>query len=159
MFSIRDEIDYTKQVALSKLLINYCLSNGKGVIFNFLGYSENLLSELQPNFYFSVSDDFIQLNSEYMTTADINNIEKAVGREEFKKKFIFLDDIFDILVNFGLINFSLIVACDGSDDDVNSFDIVSTNTTPRLITDILYAHVINNSSSYCYDFSNIIINY
>ena len=52
MFSIQDEIDYSNEVKLSELLVNYCLLNNKGVIFNFLGYSEDFIRELHPNFYF-----------------------------------------------------------------------------------------------------------
>lgn len=159
MFSIQDEIDYFNKVRLSELLIDYCLLNKKGVIFNFLGYSEDFISELHPHFYFSVSDDFIQLNSEFMTTCDIENIQNAKGKEKFIEKFSFLSDIFQILVDFGLLNFSLVIACDGSDDDIEDFDTKYINETTSSLTDVLYDHIINMSHYYAYEFSNVIISY
>lgn len=159
MFSIQDEIDYSNEVILSELLINYCLLNKKGVIFNFLGYSEKLINELHPHFYFSISDDFIQLNSEFMTTCDIENIQNEEGKEKFIEKFSFLNDISQILVEYGLGNFSLIISCDGSDDDLNDFQRELIINHQKPLNEVLYNHIINNNSNYAFDFSNVIISY
>ena len=74
------------------------------------------------------------------------------------KKFGFLDDIARILIDFGLCDFSLIVACDGSDDNINDFETKYINETTHLLTNILYEHTINNF--HCdNNFSNIIISH
>lgn len=83
VFSIRDKIEYENSVKISKKLISYCLSKNLGIIFNFLGYDENLIRSLQSTFYFSISDDFLQLNSEFLTTSDIMGIENEKGKKFF----------------------------------------------------------------------------
>ena len=93
-----------------------------GVIFNFLGYGENLIRELNPNFYFSISDDFFQLNSEYLNTTLIKEIDNGKGKKEFCKKFSFFDDISNIVNSFYIKNVSLLISCDGSVGLLEDFD-------------------------------------
>ncbi len=52
VYSIKDDINYEQSASLSKKLVSYCLDKNLGVIFNFLGYSEDLISQLDSNLYF-----------------------------------------------------------------------------------------------------------
>ena len=47
--------------------------------------------------YFSVSDDFFELNSEFLTTSDIEKIETRDGEKLFRRKFAVLDRMRTIL--------------------------------------------------------------
>lgn len=54
---IKDDLDYKAMDTLSRKIIKYCLNKKFGVLFNFLGYSQELINSLNPKFYFSLSDD------------------------------------------------------------------------------------------------------
>ena len=94
VFFINDKIKYDKMVYISNSIVNICLNAKKGAIFNFLGYDEDLINQFNNDFYFSISDDFLQLNSNYCNVNDILNIDSYLGRERFKEKFLIFDDVF-----------------------------------------------------------------
>ena len=83
---------------ISNKIISFCLDKNIGAIFNFLGYGESLIHEANPTLYFSISDDFLQLNSEYLTTSEIENIECEKGKKEFYDNFSLLDEIYNVLI-------------------------------------------------------------
>ena len=155
IFSINEKPNHKKLVTLSKKLIKYCLTKDLGIIFNFLGYSHKLITQLTPSFYFSISDDFLQLNSEYLTTSNIKNIEKTSGKKFFNNKFSFLDDVYNILKNFGIKNITLLISRDDTINDIKEFKRVVKNNRP--IVDILYEDIINRQHEYGYDFTDLII--
>ena len=157
VFLIKDKLSYEKSLMLSNKIISFCLDKNIGAIFNFLGYSETLIRETNPNLYFSISDDFLQLNSEYLSTAEIENIESDSGKKEFYEKFSFFDEIYNILVEFELKNMSLVISSDGSVEKISDLEIVDSKS--RTITEILYKNIIDNHAKYGYDFTDIVINF
>lgn len=154
-FFIKDDVEYTKSCKISKAIITYCLKNNKGAIFNYLGYSETLVSSIKSNFYFSISDDFLQLNSEFLTTQNIASILSKRGRKSFNKKFAFFDDVFDILQAYGLSNISLCVTKDGSVDSIDDF--LEIKKQDKRYVDLLYDDIISRSNIFAYDFTTVII--
>ena len=86
-FIIKDDLNYKTMDTLSRKIIKYCLNKKFGVLFNFLGYSQELINSLNPKLYFSLSDDFIQLNSEFLTTSNIEDIDSNHGKKLFLKQF------------------------------------------------------------------------
>lgn len=157
VFLIKDKINYEKSLLISKKIILYCLKNDLGSIFNFLGYSENLIIEANPTLYFSISDDFLQLNSEYLNTEKIECIEEEKGKREIYKNFSFLDEIYNILIDFKLGDISLILSSDGSTEKMSDFK--SINSDSRKIVEIIYNSIIESKDKYAYDIPNIIINF
>lgn len=155
-FLIKDEINYEKSTFISNEIVSFCLRKNLGAIFNFLGYYENLIHETKPNLYFSISDDFLQLNSEYLSTSEIQQIETEKGKKEFYKKFSFLDEIYEILIKFKLKNISLIILTDGSINTISELEVVNSD---KKITEITYNLIIDNPEKYGYDFPNVIINF
>lgn len=155
VYSIKDNINYEELVNLSKKLVYYCLDKNLGVIFNFLGYSEDLINQLDSNLYFTISDDFLQLNCEYITTSRIENIEKEEGKWTFLSEFSVLDDIYNMLIAFGLKNISLLISCDGSVTTLEEFKVKKKGSLT--ITEILYKSIIEEKDMYAYDLPNIII--
>ncbi|MBQ3066983.1 MAG: hypothetical protein IJD18_03035 [Clostridia bacterium] len=154
-FLVYDTMEYEEMVAVSKSITKYCLNKDIGAIFNFLGYSEKLITELNPNFYFSISDDFLQLNSEWLSTSSIENIAEEEGKVEFCNKFSFLEDICAILDGYGLQCVKLLVSSSGT-ESIEDFLLVDAGLEP--ITNLLYKSVIENHATYAYGFPDIIIN-
>ena len=157
VFIIKDKLSYDKSFMISNKIVSLCLNKNVGAIFNFLGYYETLIHEMDPSLYFSISDDFLQLNSEYLSTSEIENIECDNGKKEFYEKFSFLDEIYNVLVEFELRNISLIISSDGSIEKICDLEIVASKS--RAITEILYNIIIDNHEKYGYDFPDIIINF
>lgn len=157
VFLTKDKLSYEKSLKISNRIVSFCLNKNLGAIFNFLGYSETLIQEVDPTLYFSISDDFLQLNSEYLSTSEIKDIERDNGKKEFYEKFSFFDEIYNILVEFELRNISLIISSDGSAEKISDFEIVASKS--RTITEILYNTIINNYERYGYGFPTIVINF
>jgi len=156
MFSIKDDkIKYNDLVKISKQLISFCLNKNLGVIFNFLGYDEELINKLESNFYFSISDDFFQLNSEYLNTSDIEVVESDEGKQTFYKKFSFFDEIYNILIESGINNISLLISCGGSSVELNNFKF--KRKKEKSLVEILYETIIEEKDEYAYGFPEIII--
>ncbi len=156
VFLIKDKADYEKSVILSKKIISYCLSKNLGVTFNFLGYSQELIHQLNPTLYFSISDDFLQLNSEYLNTSKIVHIEEDIGKKIFCDNFSFFDEIYSILVDLKFNNISLLISSDGSAEKIEDFKVINSESKP--ITEAIYESIINNKETYAYDFPDIIVN-
>lgn len=154
-FLIKDKINYETSVSLSKKLVLYCLEKNYGVIFNFLGYSQNLINEFSPSLYFSISDDFLQLNSEFLTTSYIERIEEQEGKKEFCKNFSILDDIYSILQSYKIGDIKLLISTDS--EEINDF--ISANCDSRKVAEVIYDAIISNAAIYAYDFPNMIINF
>lgn len=157
VFLVKDKLSYEKSLMISNKIVSFCLNKNVGAIFNFLGYRETLIHEADPTLYFSISDDFLQLNSEYLSTAEIENIECDNGKKEFYEKFSFLDEIHNVLVEFELKNISLIISSDGSIEKISDLEIVASKT--RTITEILYNIIVDNHEKYGCDFPDIVINF
>lgn len=75
--------------------------------------------------------------------------------KNFFDKFSFLDEIYDMLINFGIKKISLMISCDGSVDKIDDFEIQNKNG--RAIVEILYECIMNTKEKYAYDFPNVII--
>lgn len=153
-FLIKEKINYETSILLSKKLVLHCLEKNYGVIFNFLGYSQKLIKEFSPSLYFSISDDFLQLNSEFLTTSYIECIEDKEGKKEFCENFSILDDIYSILQSYKIGNIKLLISTDS--EEINDF--ISVNCDSRKVTEIIYDAIISNADMYAYDFPNMIIN-
>ena len=156
IFAIKDNLKYDQSVLLSKKIISYCLNKNLGAIFNFLGYCDELIDQLGATMYFSISDDFIQLNSEYLSTSNINHIKQDSGKQKFIDKFSFLNEICDILCNFGLTKICVLISPDGGVHSIDDLKAVDKNT--ELLTDVLYQGILESHDKYAYDFPNMIIN-
>lgn len=155
VFLIKDEIGYEKSVLLSKRLISYCLDKNFGVMFNFLGYSHDLINKFTPSLYFSISDDFLQLNSEFLSTSNILYINEIEGKKEFCEKFSVLDDIYNILLNYKILNIKLLISSESK--KINDF--ITVNCNSQKVTEIIYDSIISNAENYAYDFPDLIINF
>lgn len=156
-FIIKDDLDYKAMDTLSRKIIKYCLNKRFGVMFNFLGYSQELINSLNPKFYFSLSDDFIQLNSEFLTTSNIEDIDSYHGKKLFLKHFAIFDDIFAILLNdFGLKKISLLISVDGSADNLEDYSIININS--NAVAETLYKSILAMKEDFAYDFPDIVIN-
>lgn len=154
-FFIKDDVEYTKSCEISKTIINYCLENNKGAIFNFLGYSEPLISSMNSHFYFSLSDDFLQLNGEFLTTQNIASILSKQGREAFNKEFSCFDDLFNILQNYGLSNISLVITKEANVESIDEFIIIKKQN--KRYVDLLYEDIVSRSNIFAYDFTTLLI--
>ena len=156
-FIIKDDLNYKTMDTLSRKIIKYCLNKKFGVLFNFLGYSQELINSLNPKLYFSLSDDFIQLNSEFLTTSNIEDIDSNHGKKLFLKQFAIFDDIFAILLNdFGLKRMSLLIYVDGSADNIEGYSIININS--NAVAETLYESVLAMKEDFAYDFPDIVIN-
>ena len=154
LFSINDKIKYKETIQLSKQLISYCLNKNLGVIFNFFGYSESLINQLHPNLYFCVSDDFVQLNSEFLSTSEIVHFKSIEGEKAFYEKFHFLDEVLNILIDFGLKEVNLIISCDECENIDNFLKIKKDS---KSIVEILYESILSEKDKHAYGFPNVMI--
>jgi len=68
LFGFNGHNDYDFLKKITNKLTRLALKNNKGIVFYFEGYGEDLINLLNFDFYFSVSDDFFQLNSNFVTT-------------------------------------------------------------------------------------------
>ena len=59
LFYVKDNINYEDMNSISRKIVKYCLKKDLGVSFNFFGYCDEIVKELNPTMYFIVSDDFI----------------------------------------------------------------------------------------------------
>ena len=155
LFFIEDDMDYEKMKHLSKKIIRYCLKKDVGVVFNFLGYGQDLIESIDPKFYFSVSDDFIQLNSEFLTTSDIRSIENDYGKKIFVERFSLFDDIYEILCDSNIKKSKLLISADGSTNSLEEF--IVKKIANGSIAETLYESVIEKKDEYAYDFPNILL--
>lgn len=146
--------NYDKMVAISNSLVKISLRHKKGIIFNFLGYDEILINQLDTNFYFSISDDFLQLNSNYCNVNDILDIESTMGKKKFKEKFAILDDVFVCLKKNNITNFSMLISEEFANK--NEFKIITENDI--IPSNVLYKYIVTRKQD-SYSFGAIIINY
>lgn len=153
-FVIKDDIKYEKLVELSKDLISYSLKNNIGVIFNFLGYAEELMRSLNAGLYFSVSDDFLQLNSEFLTVSEINDLESEQGKHYFYEKFTFLDNIYKRLIEFGCKKIEFIISCNGNPECITD-EFLIKDKGGKAIVEILYDALIEVKDKFAYSFPEL----
>jgi len=151
LFSIKDNIDYFKMVKISNSLVKLCINHKKGVIFNFLGYDNDLINRINDNYYFSISDDFLQLNSEFLTVEDILFLDTNKGKEEFTKKFSILDEVCLLLKKNNINKYDLII----SDQDANFSDYIIISKIKSLPTKFLYEYILTKKEN-AYSFDSVI---
>ena len=157
MFYTKDNPSYKKIDIASREIIKYCLEKKLGVLFNFLGYCDDLIAEINTNFYFIVSDDFIQLNSEFLTISNIMDIDSVSGKKQFCENFYFFDDIYNLLKSFKFKNIGLIVISNNSSslESCKKKEIQSGR-----IVDCLYETIIKSKDEkHVYGFSNVSITF
>lgn len=154
LFSIVDNISYKKMHKLSNSLVKLSLLKKKGIIFNFLGYDEELIRRFNLSFYFSVSDDFLQLNSNFCNVCDILHLKSKNGKNKFKKKFAIFDDIYLHLLNNKINEFILII----SDQDAEVCDFTELTFNQDLPSDILYDYILTKEND-SYSFGAVIIRF
>lgn len=153
-FDRKSIIDYNHVKQLSDELVKLALTNDKGIIFEFLGYDEEFIKSLGDKFYFAVSDDFIQLNSEFMNLCKIDDIRSTSGKGQFLQEMKIFDDISALLCSYGISKFDLLISTDNS-DCLDDFKIISAKNDS--ISKVLYHHLLSNLCSNGYDFTDIII--
>ena len=147
-------VDYDHAKQLSDELVKLALANDKGVIFEFLGYDEEFIKSLGDKFYFAVSDDFIQLNSEFMNLCQIDDIGSPSGKETFLQEMKIFDDVSALLRSHGIDKFDLLISADNA-DCLDDFKIIYADND--CISQTLYRHLLDNLCSNGYDFTDIII--
>lgn len=133
--------DYSFYKNVSIQLIKIALKNNKGVIFNFEGYAQDLIDEFDSGFYFSLSDDFLQTNSNFASDFSICDFVTKEDRDKFKNVFHVFDDLANCLVQNKIFNFDLIIDLDGCEKSIDDFEIVhlfSTNISDAIYDTILY---------------------
>lgn len=156
LFILKDKMEYKKIKELSIALVNHCVKIDKGIHFYPMYlYSDNSADYFNKFLNFSISDDFLSVNSEFLNVCDIMSIESDVGRKQFNEKFCFLDKIFDIILDFGCKKISLVVF-QNEVGDFNNYEKELKGS--RSYCEILYNHIIRNKEKYAYSFSEIIIN-
>lgn len=157
LFYVKDNINYEDMNSISRKIVKYCLKKDLGVSFNFFGYCDEIVKELNPTMYFIVSDDFIQLNSEFLTTSNIFNIKAESGKIIFSKRFRFFNEIFKIFINNNLKDFGLLIMTDGSSESINDCEVKKVHSAN--ITETLFGSIIENKDRFAYDFPNLLIKY
>ena len=160
LFYIKDNINYEAMDALSRKIVKYCLKNNLGASFNFFGYCDEEVKELNPTMYFILCEDFIQLNSEFLTTQNILNIQEKEGKDIFLKTFACFTEIFELLSKNNLKDFGLLIERSGicwPIKSINDCEIKKVHSTN--ITEILYNSIIENKDRFAYDFTNIHIKF
>ena len=97
------------------------------------------------------------MNSEFLTTSNIENIDSNHGKKLFLKQFAIFDDIFAILLNdFGLKRMSLLISVDGSADNIEGYSIININS--NAVAETLYESILAMKEDFAYDFPDIVIN-
>lgn len=154
MFSFHPTCEYKQYKKITDGLVRLSLKNDKGVIFNFLGYAEELIKSLGYKSYFSVSDDFFELNSEFLTTSDIEKNETRDGEKLFRRKFAVLDRIAHYLKENGIKEFDVLMdtCCAEKAED---FTVLTCDGED--ITGVLYDYVVAEKDSTALDFTSIIV--
>ena len=130
------------------------MKNDIGAIFNFEGYADGLIKEIDPMLYFEISDDFIQLNAEFLDTTDISFLSEN-AEKEFESKFYMFDGIYDILDKHNIEKIDLVISCDGSVDSLSDFIIV--NKEDKKYSTLLYKAILDQKDKWAFEFPNIII--
>ena len=154
LFSFHPTCEYKQYKKITDGIVRLALKNDKGVIFNFLGYAEELIKSLGYKSYFSVSDDFFELNSEFLTTSDIEKIETQDGEKLFRRKFVVLDRIAHYLKENGIKEFDILIdtCCAEKAED---FTVLTCDGED--ITGVLYDYVVAEKDSSALDFTSIIV--
>lgn len=156
VFLIKDKITYEQTVAVSNNIVRYCLENNKGALFNFLGYGEDLINQLAPSFYFSISDDFLQLNSNYLSSINNHFVKKTDNEKDFFSKFKFLDDIYALLQSAKIRKIQLLISSDGSSERIEDFLQIAKGAYS--FEEILYDIFLKEQVGITQDFPELIIN-
>jgi len=151
LFTINDRLSYDQMLSLSNGLVELCLEKQKGVIFNFLGYEEDFIKKIDANFYFSISDDFLQLNSEFCDVCDILDLNSKEGKTKFVKKFSIFDEIYLFLIKNKVKNCKLYIS--DQDYDLSEYKKVYYTGT---ITDCLYDYILTTEAE-SYSFGAILL--
>ena len=158
MFVIKQQegLDYLKLKKLSSDIVAFCLENDIGVIFNFEGYADKLIKEMDPWIYFEISDDFIQLNAEFLDTTDVDFMSEN-AYNDFNSKFYMFDCIFDVLRKYEVQNIDLVISCDGSAETLSDF--IAINKNEDLYISTLYKAILDHKDVWAFEFPNLIIKY
>lgn len=82
---------------------------------------------------------------------------RSTRQKIFYDNFSFLDETYNVLVEFEIRNVSLILSSDGSVEKISDLDIVASKS--RTITEILYNIIVDNRVKYGYGFPDIVINF
>lgn len=152
VFVIFDDIEHKSKILLSNKLIEYCLSNNLGIVFNSREVNYNAIKELNPSVYFSLADDFFSHCCDFLNTYNIDFLSEN-GREAFYKRFVFFDDIYKILVNFGLKKFCLMVS--NQEAELDCFDVKNKGSSSYV--EILYDSILEEKDVWAYGFPIIMI--
>lgn len=152
VFAIFDDIDRKNKVVLTNKLIEYCISKNFGVIFNAREVNVNAIQELNPQLYFSLSDDFFSHCCDFLSTADID-FSSENRKISFYNKYAFFDEIYNILVNFGVKRLCLMVA--NQEAELDCFNVKNKGTSSYV--EILYNSILEEKDDYAYGFTIIMI--
>ena len=155
VFFVDDKLSYQTQNKLSRELVLYSLKRGIGVIFDFEGYADNIIQQMNSLLYFSVTDDFIQLNSMFLETGYKPYFNNSKGKKKFFKDFGFFDEIYSVLKKYGIKTIKLIVSHDGSVDDIKDLKVVDKKD--KSIVQILYDDIIEEKDKCAYGFTDLLI--
>ena len=154
LFGFNGHNDYDFLKKITNKLTRLALKNNKGIVFYFEGYGDDLIDLLNFDFYFSVSDDFFQLNSNFVTTEDIIDIETNRGKKLFIKKFKIFDKIAVYLKKEGINDFYFVTDICGV-MDIEDFTTISLRSTN--ITEALYKLITDNPKETSYNFNDFFI--
>lgn len=143
-------IDYEKLASLAENLVNFTLDNNLGCRFHYDWYNEKLVKTLNPQFYFTITDNFFEFSYDYLSVID-GNIFSIENKESLCKTYSIFDKIYKTLTSIGIEGIRLIV----SYHEENPEKFVIQRKGESLYSDILYNHTVKIKN--CGEIPNIII--
>ena len=154
IFYFNNVYDYDYYKDLSEKIIKVALKNKRGVIFNFEGYAEELIKQLGDVFYFSVSDDFLQLNSEFITQEISLDSDEKNLKNKYSQSMKVFDEITLLLKKNGINKFDLLI----DTNEANSMsDFIIIDNSMVKISDTMYEYLTNNQNHYPFEWASVLI--
>ena len=153
-YLIKNKSNYSFDKKLSNELVNLALICNKGIVFNFLGYDEELINQFDHCLYFSITDDFLQLNSEFASNLIIYDFETKKGIMMFEKDFSIFDMVADHLYKNNIKEFDVIISTNEGVSKENLY-LLTCNTTH--LTKTMIDYLISNKDKNGFSFEDVLI--
>lgn len=149
--------NYKDYNALAKELINYALNHNMAVFFNSFDYGIDIIKSAHMHDFIIISDSFLYKNCELLDNTEfitlIESNEFSEYRNQFYKKYKFLEDIINIIFKYDVYTIELFISEDGSVDNEAEF-LCMTSTKKSLLSN-LFDCVINSTNEYGNEFPSL----
>lgn len=146
------KLKFEKLKEVAKRVVQFALEIDKGVYFNSLPYSCDLIRKANARDYFLLTDNFYCDNCEFVSTIGLFDVEINAFNSNFKNRFRFFEELFKIIFGYDISTIEVFLS-ESSGDSLDDYDEVIT-TSENFLDDIFDA-VLKYKNEMAYGIPNL----